>query len=479
MESIVDALNSYAYYRDLFDAGKVAYEEVVEAYNKYQSLQSNKRQRTSMMRKINPGGSGGMNIPDPQFVSQVRNARSKYGRRRRHNLKNAWYELDKNRTYYDWTWQTFKNNGFQSATGPITACYNRSSEGASAVLPAMAFRLSAFPGANVARNNVAYPELAYRLLQENPNVTSGTSFYKWERISSGEVQNNPQGGVHYNNPLVTKITGQETGLLENLQGFRHHWSRCDMTFYPQNNIPTKWHIYLCKWKADNNSWPESECRTNTGALVTEHFHPDEGTRNSVLADQWTSYWQGKILHPNNKESRQSNQSGKLPFNILKHDIIDVPARNSNDQIRVLHRLFFRNDRQYKTGKNLALDARAYNNQNGTFNVRVDEDANTFGLFPDPLDQVWLLITCECFTTTDFISLGNIPTNGSVPTFDIKIRAKCSVLESDRRENSGLNLPGRDDLAFVATGPQTGAVEPVVQQAVDEGAEGTPPTPPTP
>lgn len=384
---------------------------------------------------------------DVQYVAAIRNSRSKYGKKRRKNLRNAWRELEKDKTSIWSRYQIFRTNGFAEALGPMPCVMHRAADTASSYMPFYAFRLSSLPIG--AQSTPGFNERAlktitgYRLVR-NPASGSSNPVYYWAKIPNALITNNGAPNNHLNTFEVTKQTGMggkgDTYLkrVPIVNGFRHEWSDVRMTFYPQTSLPTDWTVRLVKWKDDIPTYPPSAGYVNdntyTEQKVYEHTNVPSGNRASDVTNMWDSYFGAKFLHPHNTNPSSATEYGKLPFVPLRTEKFYVPAREQTTTeapCRLLHKFFFRNDRHY----NSATQRKIVNENLNTVGkyTFIDEntrpDADNTSPFVTPGEEIWLTIEARSFKINSTSGEDNAPTAAD-PSFDIMMRSKHSYKNSD-------------------------------------------------
>lgn len=422
---------------------------------------TNKKQKMDTASYGSGAAANTCNLEDPQFVAQVRNVKSRYGRKRRHNLRNVWHEVDKNNKKVWSRFQAFRSDGFQDGRGPLPMVYNRPvDESTNCQYPAYAFRLTSLPaGVQTAGQSEGFarPLVAYYLTSNNPNDPAKKGDFLWNTVPDVYLPNS--GNDTPNTYFVTDRKGPAFEFNRGQVGFRHMYSDIKMTFYGQTQLPCQYHIYLCKFKDDVNAWPYSQAVTIPNGVETIYSHFLEGNRQETLADMWRTYFSGKLIHPNNKDrmATPANPFGQLPFQILKHDKVFVPAKTSDQNTRVLYKHFFRNDRHYKTGMSNVdqlADLTATENAPGTFNYPSTSEVFESSVFPKPEDEVWLMVTCETYVTTSGNATAIDPNVGGGPqlsSFDICIRNCHSLNESDIAHNNAVITGNPVVIPYTATG----------------------------
>lgn len=411
----------------------------------------NKRKATnqapSQYRKFfkgNPMGPKSVGGEDVQYIAAIRNTKSKYGKKRRKNLKNAWYELNRAKSMVWSRFQAFRQGGFAAGIGAIPTTYVDT--GSFVGLPMFCFRLTAYPTAVQAlsgSNQTLSPVCMYQLTRSPLGTTNAV--YTWSPIS-GFLVNSETGDNNDSNRLnkintwdVYRAEGKNIDLEANLDrtlihSFRHEWTNYKLTFYPQTGLPTDWTVRIVKFKGDIPGYPQAEGKNPDGDRVPV-YTPNAvaiGQRASAITMMWDSYFGGKILHPHNTQPVSTTEYGKLPFVPLKTEKFYVPAREQTTAeapTRVLHSSFFRNDRQYKTLS--AKDIQNFNtNTLGTFDF-IDENQDfdipdTSSPFPVPGEELWLMVEAtgyKRFTTAQDPS-------AAVPTFDFCFRNCHSMTDRD-------------------------------------------------
>lgn len=409
------------------------------------------RDATDMVRAVNSTFTtvtGKRNAQqDVQYIAAVRNSRSKYGKKRRKNLRNAWYELNKG-TEKIWSrFQTFRDNGFADAIGPVP-CTLTQQTGGNLRLPFYAFRLSSLPCGYTAlqTNTQLTPIVGYQLVREPPPVppATGDRVYKWQRLDNSVLTNKgftdstlvnmydvyeSRGTSEY----PVGASGAKNQNVPDCVGFRHEWSDIRMTMYPQTKLPTDWTVRLVKWKDDLPTYPPSEGWTANGTATTvySHTYAASGQRAADVTTMWDSYFGGKFLHPNNINNSVQTDYGKLPFVLLRTEKFYVPSREqttADAPARLLHKFFFRNDRQYNSTLNTqtiienpaTVASYNYIDSNKVSSAAVaDEKPWQSSPFTTPGDEVWLVIEAKSFK--EFRDQAYPKVDAEVPTFDLMIR----------------------------------------------------------
>jgi len=417
-------------------------------------------------------GSGMPGISNPQFVTSIRGSKSRYGKKRRKNLRNAWYELNKENNWRLTRWQTFADQGFTNGLGPIPCSTWTPFLSDSKHLPCYAFRLTSTVGELKQPSNdtvnIVDPIVPYRLTFDTvPNA------YGWLPMNENYIQNYNPGGLvrRWNNDVI-----EDSGVAPNgaLIGFRHMWSRARMTFYAQTNTPTVWTIRLVKFRADlASAGPASQARRSSDN-VTINVYPDgiQGVqKEATITDMYDHLFSGGSTHPNMKQRRRNDDGeGYQPYSVLKTEKVFVPAREVTDGtagVRISHDLFFRNDRHYKT--NASYDNVDQGNTVGSYDYYDTADTMTACPMVKPEDEVWLMITNECYTqefATVDDSFQQASTN--VPTFDMVLENKWQWNATDTIRPRTINNPPAEGAALLETTDPT----PEVTKETTEPTEAT-------
>lgn len=394
----------------------------------------------STMSEATTAQVGGENV---QYIAAVRNTDSRYGKKRRKNLRNAWFELLKSRQVTKSRIQAFATNGFAEAIGPFDLRYNNVPT-VNAILPVTIFRLTSFPVAKQANGTSVWqqfqPMCAYRLQRSVEGATDAK--YTWNNLNAAGFWPNRGTDTIANTWDVFQTNGGDMRTPENptaLKGFRHDWTSVKMTMYPQTQLPCEFIVRLVKFKPELPDWPASD--GYRAPATVESIYSDvggaAGERISETTMMYDSYFGGKILHPHNTQSVAKSPNGKLPFKILREERFYLPAReqtNPEAPTRLLHKFFFRNDRHYNTRQSKNI-----RNQNlqtlANFNY-IDENKTSFNAsadcspFVSPEDEVWLWVEAVSFKR--FETTASDPSQGApnVPSFDIMMINSHSYTEGD-------------------------------------------------
>lgn len=365
-----------------------------------------------------------------QYIAAVRHTKSRYGRKRKRNLKNAWYEIKKDDATVYSRFQSFANNGFAEGLGTYPLSYvKRNSQ--KSLFPAYAFRLTSLPESlwykppgSVPLSTTINPVVGYRLVATKPALNT-PAVYSWSAFDHDARQANPGGnGVKGVFHITETAGGAVGGAAQSFRGFRHQYSDIKMTFYPQTALPCTYRVYLCKWKMEYPAWPFSDVLSVQGVLpIYSHNQSDGSEKQLQVTSMWDKYWSGKLLHPHNTQKTETGN--ELPFTVLREEKFYIPARDGDDRpiIRTLKKFFFQNDRQYKM-----LNERVTATTNaltvGTYDYYQDKEPSGAAIL-QPEDEVWLMVTCDQYKTREADIV-----DSSSPTFDLVIQNKHTYQPSD-------------------------------------------------
>lgn len=371
-------------------------------------------------------------VEDEQYVAAIRNCRSRYGKKRRQNLRNAWLELNKDKRTVWSRFQTFKLNGFADALGPFTAAFVNT--GTYVQLPVYCFRLTSFPQARVLgpSNIDGAPMVMYALTRST--FGSSNAVYTWQRVNSAIVNNERGNGNQVNTWDVYKADGESKTNV--LHGFRHKWTDIKMTFYPQTKLPCDWTVRLVKFKDGLTYYPPGEVidSENNPTIIYNSVGPT-APESADVTMMWDSYFGGKILHPHNTQPVSTSAYGKYPFVPLRTEKVYVPAREQTTNeapTRVLYKHFFQNDRHYDS--RIQSDARFDNPSTvGSFTYidenKIDGTKIESSPLAVPQDEVWLMVEATGYKTSTTDAILGTPTT-EYPTFDICMKNCHSYQEGD-------------------------------------------------
>lgn len=389
-------------------------------------------------RGSNPSGE------DVQYVAAVRNTRSKYGKRRRKNLRNAWIQLENSKQTILSRFQTFRTNGFAEAVGPIPCVYGNynNDDTKYQAMPLYCFRLSSLPYGQQALPSgsttaLLSPLIGYQLCRQS--VTTSNAVYYWREIPAPYLQN-PGSATQTNTYDIYKTDGVQNDWVSatypKVHGFRHEWSDIRMTMYPQTGLPTDWQVRLVKWKEELPAYPPSDGFTSAAVRQTVYSaqNAPAGQRAADVTMMWDKYFGAKILHPHNVQDMTKTEYGTLPFVPLRTEKFYVPAREqttSEAPARILHKHFFRNDRHYNTTSH--SNTRENNPATvASFNY-IDENIEgennaDYSPFVTPGNEIWLMVESICYKEA---AESTPPAGAGLPTFDLMIKNKHSFIEGDR------------------------------------------------
>lgn len=415
----------------------------------------------------------GVGGEDVQYIAAIRNTRSKYGKRRRKNLRNAWHEINKDKVLIWSRFQAFRNNGFAEALGPFNNMFVNT--GSYVAMPIYAFRLTSFPTSEQSTvSGFAGPvsPLCMFQLTRTPFGNSNP-VYSWSPVNAALAAAETGTSNQINTWDVYRATGDGSQGMKILHGFRHEWTNIKLTFYPQQGLPTDWTVRLVKFKDEIPGYPNSVGRKpdDSTQLVYSAPNPASGQRASAVTMMWDEYFGGKILHPHNTQPVSKTDFGKLPFVPLRTEKFYVPAREQTIEdapTRVLHKMFFRNDRHYNTRSH--ADLRADNPSTVGFYEYIDENKQ-FGdnaeasPFVAPGEEIWLMVEATGYKTS---GTAPPPLSTLYPSFDICMRNLHSYQEADQYgELTQYNRPALAGLIDEETKETEKAVNEETENAVNE------------
>lgn len=464
------------------------------------SNRASKRQRTTASVRVAGSRTNTMRnsrdigVSDPQYVASIRNSKSKYGKRRRENLRNAWYELSKSKHRVWSRFQSFLDNGFAESLGPMKCIFNQSGTSPSGVpstnswLPMYCFRLSSLPSGHVdtvGGNLQVSPTVCYQLRVEG-SVGTVNRNYVWQRTNiNPQLKNTGSETEPKNHYTMTKALGADVnpegimGRVPHVNAFRHEWSSIKMTFYPQTSLPVEWKSMLVKFKEDIPSFPPSEGvvigpEGTPGSIYTAYTGPTStevvGDKAAAVTSMWDQYWSGQLLHPHNTDKNHVKTGyGKYPFSVLREERHFLPAREAGTDgapTRVMHKHFFRNDRQYNSFS--ANDLRDTNRDTlATYNYMQDKYPNGVrgqgnSPFTTPGDEIWLIVQARGYKQVNTTNELQNELGPTVPSFDFVIKNCHSYNLGDQR--TAFVNPGIE-AAAAAKEEETKTLDPEETQAV--------------
>lgn len=386
---------------------------------------------------------------DPQFTIGVRNASTRYGRRRRKNLRNAWYEINKEQSQIWSRMQTIFPTGFTAALGPVPAVYN-DGDANNDFFPMYLMNMTSLPSARYnlggAEYESFYPEVFFQLYRQK-----STKNFNWAtvpqgyHVSSDHIVATGEPGPRWAWRKVKQVGGELLGQ-QGLIRYRHKYFSGKFTLYPQNSLGVKWHFAIVKFPAKYDAGPPLRGWGGPTPTPTTDIYvptPDAKTisENNMC---WESFWSDKLFHPNNKDPAFLREiERKLPFTIMKHEEVFVPARDGTDQpVRILKDFFWMNDREYNTAQ--------ADDMPGVANHPVNDYTKTSGWdteqfrkmgspFANPEDICYLAIWCESYNAVT--QEHGFPTSANVPTFDFVFQNKHVFNhDQDIRKVSDIPLP---------------------------------------
>jgi len=380
---------------------------------------------------------------DPNFIVGVRNSKTAYGKRRRRDLKNAWSELDKSRATVVTRYQSFADDGFANGLGTHALVYNPTYEpggvgtGVKQIFPMYAFLLNAYPSCRYTTvggtaNVVFKPRIGWNL-RRLPNV-SGTErgTYYWDQeLVTANLANHTSSPPNTNS--IVALTGWDPADQRWIKGFRHIWSDIRLTFYPRNSLATHVDIYLAKFKEEDCAFPFSVGCDNAGTDTTVYQHTQlpASEKLQLTAAGWDAHFGGTMTHPHN--TNENPDKTNRPFKILKHERLFLPARSfegddGRPTVRVLKKLFWRNDRRYDTRvPQGTLDTQA--DLVGSYEHGAATAREQSCPFPRVDDQVFLIIEGAPYGAQG-LTPGTAPTPLHI-SFDICMRNKYETRMGDR------------------------------------------------
>lgn len=430
-------------------------------------------------------------IVNPQFVSRVRHSRSNYGRRRRRTTAYLARLQERDYAKVKSFSQSFLNDGFQQGQGPMSMQNQLFATSAPVEttrrLPMYLLDISSFPAAtysgegreevsgasNVALTAVqARPARMFQLCcYPDPANTDRLMTFRWQTVRSARSATNAD----------TKPVAETTDLKGNLislnqfpfiAGFRHDYSKLQMTFYPGTSLPCKWHVALVTFPTKNgiNCGPSQTFYDYTNNKWMNTNNTDCTPYISQLNDDniaslvWKKFFSGKLYHPNLKDDtigqENADKNGpKYPFKILKYETFDHPARdnptfgsNVNESgLRILKDIFYRADKWYRPSDNAIISGenlkRVDNYEHYTRVPSVDQ-YQACTPFGDSEKTVYCAIWCEHYKVGD-ATVPDIPTGDhinvasitpSVPSFDYRLEMKHSVAEDNYKRAGAFGVP---------------------------------------
>lgn len=375
------------------------------------------------------------NIENVNYDAAIRSSRSRYGKKRRRNLRNAWYELNRSTAKIWSRFQSFSDNGFPGHIGPFPCV--KSDTLTKTYYPMFVFRLSSLPSAlfTNGNNNVSLrtPLVAYQLYS-NPNGFTNRR-YEWERIDNS-YHTNKGSTVSENAYTVVNSTRPSTATTSNVftNRFRHTYSDIALTLYPQQQLPTDYTVRLVKFNEEQTCFPPGEGYVGQTVTISQDYvqpsFPVGTEQVENTTQQWDRYWAGKLLHPHNRDTCMGSSAyGKLPFIPLRTEKFYLPSleQTTGADTRLLHKFFFRNEREYnsKIVNTIVGDNDATTD---SYNFYRNKNAEPTDASPycTPGDEVWLMIDAVSFKRAD---VHPVAVGSSYPSFDIVIR-NCHTYDEE-------------------------------------------------
>lgn len=361
---------------------------------------------------------------NPQFIAEVRNSYSKYGRPRRRNLRNLWREDDKGTNTVWARQQSFSTDGWPTGIGPAKAVYG-TANATYDTMPFFMWDVTSFPAASYYNQTLSLQETARPVMcyQLKRNKVAGD--YYFDAINSAYLAN---GGEH-NLPVWTKTKQRSTGSNPVIvDSWRHKYARLKLTMYPSASSPVKWNIALIKFP----QWPKQVGipynqyynETNTARLDSLKSY-DNVEFFSGITKQWDKFFSGKLLHPNAEDKiMQDPDMPVLPFSILKKEEMYQPSESvtSTVPVRLLKTFYFHNDREYRSALDYNLTATSGPGDGYQFPIQTAVSQQVCSPWAPPADRVYIAVWCESFIT---VSNADPPTAASLPQFDWVIESKWS------------------------------------------------------
>lgn len=442
----------------VYNASKVFSKQIPNLNTRFDTWSE---KRTMPRSQMKAGLSGTERPYDAQYVSDYRNQRSTFGRKKRYGLSKVVRMLKEDDCTIKSRFHHFQNLGFENGLGGRQLSYQPPKTTSSyGLLPFLLYDVTSLPGAAFGKNNSTgkVPTREYQLAYVSTNTFAGeVQNFGWlpritQQNGCGHMYD-PQNQVMDSKAVAATV--EERGSLENktlfgtsgtgayvpyAAGFIHDWSDIQMVMYPQSILPTKWHVALVSFPDnlinDNgdegmmSAGPSQHYCTLNGGVFNEGDIMDpsscydirrtiaDNTEDSNnLDNRWQKFWSGKLHNPINRDISAAGTfnptNNRLPFKIIKHESFLQPPRDSADFSgpgagsgfaakhcqRLIKKLFYRRDWEFRPSHSQLsyLTGDAMNNYY-SLQTRREENGDLSSPFASPSETVYLAIWCEHYKT---------------------------------------------------------------------------------
>lgn len=440
----------------------------------------------------------GENVPvnDRQYISIVRTHKSRFGGKKAYTKKRIIRDLKRDQFII-----RSRFHHFTSASGYATGLGGRmvntlepSSNTAGGLLPFLIYDVTSLPwSAGSGTGTCKIPVRQYQLGYNTSNFATGEmnrigwTAHRYADESPSHMLDQTTNlrdrraiavatethGYHPNQTTVT--VGAQATNFPCAKGFRHDWSDISMVLYPQNGLPTRWHVALVSFpnylmsdnaKSVGSAGPplqymdENGTYVNTTSLTTGNAYSVFRTSNTPEHDnldlRWQKFFSGKLKNPINTDSsavgHENATTNGLPFKIIKHESFMQPARdhpdfNGNAQ-RLIKRLFYRRDWEFSP----VLDNNAIDQGDAMLNMNTVQTNNgltanaTSNPFPKTQEIVYLAIWTENYKSAvngnSHVTMADLNFSASdwtFPSFDLVVKMK-HTLDSYNMDKSEAVVP---------------------------------------
>lgn len=459
---------------------------------------------------------------DRQYAAVARRHSSKFGKKKRYTLKKVRHQLTLNEHVTKSRFQTF-GDYFAGWGGKLinTQFPLVSAAGNYGTFPFHIWDVTSLPVA-AQWSNAVMPcrgyQLAYKQMSPQGRDYSCFGWLPMHKAlnSVGENLVLPDSrrmtDINIAIPTEATATNAETKAFGTTdwqypyaRGFTHNWSDIQMVLYPQQKLPTKWHVALITFPDDLVHVGENtttgtdvvqDCVTAGPRLEYVNNFTDglaqwgaEHTINSAfdarrvqnadaqndLSLRWQQFWSGKLMNPINHDNSAvgtlNPHDSRLPFKILKHETFTQPAREnpafaSSGAQRLIKKLFYRREWEFKprtsdAEQTVQGDA-LFNMHTVQLNSHYRKDArNTLrpghsSPFPTDSAITYLAIWCETFSTpqaeTNDFPAQLAPGNMISPSYDLMVRMKHTRGTDQLSAQTHVPMPDGIPIATTADEP---------------------------